>query len=58
MTPCQEAILHEIYTALVQLDAGRELLAIVGSWGNTLSDDEVLEALRRLNAGRSLFHEG
>ena len=34
-----------------------ELLGVIGSWGDTLSDDEVLAALRRLNAGGRLFDE-
>jgi hypothetical protein len=39
MTAQHEAIIAELSKALAQLGAGRELLAIVGSWGDTLSDD-------------------
>lgn len=40
----------EIYTALQKLGADRELLATVGSWGDTLPDGDVLELLREWNA--------
>ncbi len=50
-------IADEIYTALERLDADTELLAIVGSWGDTLDDDaEVLTLLRDYNAGRPTLH--
>ena len=39
-------IVGEIYTALKRLDADDELLAIVGSWRDTLDDREVLVLLR------------
>jgi hypothetical protein len=57
MTAQREAIIREIYKAVKCLEGSRELLAVIGSWGDTLSDDEVLEALQRLNAGRRLFDE-
>jgi hypothetical protein len=48
-------IIGEIYGALERLGADPELLAIVGSWRDTLDDAEVLALLRRYNAtGRAL----
>ncbi len=45
-------IVDELYTALEWLGADGELLAIVGSWGDTLPDVDVLRMLREYNAGR------
>lgn len=44
------AIKDEISRALVLLGADRELLATVGSWGETLPDKEVLRLLKEWNA--------
>jgi len=41
----------EIARALGFLNAGHELRTIIGSWGDTLSDKDVLEMLREWNAG-------
>ena len=49
-------IADEIHTALERLDADEELLAIVGSWGDTLDDADVLTMLRDYNAGRPILH--
>jgi hypothetical protein len=49
-------IAGEIYTALERLDADEELLAIVGSWRDTLPDPDVLRMLREYNAGRPTLH--
>jgi hypothetical protein len=49
-------IAGEIYTALERLGADPELLAIVGSWRDTLPDAEVLLMLRDWNAGRPMLH--
>ena len=45
MTAQHEAIIREIYEAVERFGGSRELLAVIGSWGDTLSDEEVLEAL-------------
>ena len=45
----QAKIRTEIYRAFVALGADRELLATMGSWGDTLNDEEVLELLRNWN---------
>ena len=47
----ERKIVDEIYTALQDLDAPPILLGIVGSWGDTLTDEDVLAALNSWNAG-------
>jgi hypothetical protein len=48
-------IAGEIYVALERVGADAELLAIVGSWCDTLDDAQVLSMLREYNAtGRAL----
>lgn len=39
----------EIYRALQKLGAKSDLLSIAGSFGDTLTDQQVLNALRRWN---------
>ena len=51
-------IVGEIYIALERLGTDAELLAIVGSWRDTLGDHEVLAMLRDYNAGRPTLHRG
>ena len=41
----------EIRSAAEQLNADRYLLATIGSWGDTMDDEEVLADLRKWNAG-------
>jgi hypothetical protein len=52
----REQIVGEICKALERLDADEELLAIVGSWHDTLDDADVLSFLRDWNAGRPTLH--
>lgn len=47
----QGEIKGELRAAFEQLGAHPHLLAIVGSWGDTLTDAAVLEALKDWNAG-------
>jgi hypothetical protein len=49
-------IVGESYKVLKRLDADEELLAIIGSWRDTLDDGEVLVLLRDYNAGRPTLH--
>jgi hypothetical protein len=42
-------IAHELYEAVRKLGAKSDLLSIIGSFGDTLNDEEVLEALRDWN---------
>ncbi len=43
-------IAREVYKAIKTLGGDRELLSTVGSYGDTLDDDDVLILLRRWNA--------
>lgn len=43
------AIAQEIYKAADFLRADPCLLGLIGSWGDTLNDDDVLAGLRRYN---------
>lgn len=53
--PLTAEIAAELYKAIERLDAGSDLLSIIGSYGDTLSDQEVLDLLREWNrTGRAL----
>jgi hypothetical protein len=41
---------EEMYRAAERLGADRYLLAAIGSWGDTLTDEQVLQELRDWNA--------
>jgi hypothetical protein len=43
------AVINELYLSLVLLHADNGLLGTVGSWGDSLSNDNVLAALRAWN---------
>jgi hypothetical protein len=43
-------IAHELYRALQSLGADNELLSVIGSYGDTLDDDDVLALLKSWNA--------
>lgn len=45
----EQQIRSEIYRALELLGADRELLATIGSWGDTLDDEAVLTLLKDWN---------
>ena len=52
MPPEYRKIVDEIYIALQNLNAPPPLLlGIIGSWGDTLTDEEVLAALKSWNSG-------
>jgi hypothetical protein len=42
-------IASELYQAIKHLNGGGELLSIVGSYGDTLDDDDVLRQLQTWN---------
>ena len=44
-------IVTELYRTLVLLGAGFDLLGTVGSWGDSLSDKDVLDNLKAWNTG-------
>jgi hypothetical protein len=50
-------IAGEFYTTLEQLSADPELLAAVGSWRDTLDDEEILEHLRSFNRTWRMLHK-
>jgi hypothetical protein len=43
-------IVSEIYRTLVLLGAGSDLLGTIGSWGDSLSDADVLDNLKAWNS--------
>ena len=49
MNPIQKEIVSEIYRALVLLGADNGLLGAVGSWGDSLPDEDVLANLKGWN---------
>lgn len=49
MTATQLAIVQEIYEALEKLQAPPKLLGVIRSWGDTLSDADVLAMLKIWN---------
>ncbi|WP_394887512.1 hypothetical protein ACG873_21730 [Mesorhizobium sp. AaZ16] len=51
----KRAIVNEIYFALSKLGAPDELLAIVGSWGDTVDDAGTLDNLRAFNRNGTMF---
>jgi hypothetical protein len=55
--PTRRAIVNEIYFALSNLGAADELLAIVGSWGDTMDDAGTLDHLRAFNRNGTMFRE-
>jgi hypothetical protein len=50
MADLKARIAHELCRALKALGADAELLSTVGSYGDTLDDDDVLTLLRSWNA--------
>lgn len=51
-TDLTAAIAREIYIAVERLTGDPELLSILGSYGDTLPDADILAILRDYNAGR------
>jgi hypothetical protein len=43
------AIISQIYVAVERMGGNSELLALIGSWGDTLPDEEILECLQMYN---------
>jgi hypothetical protein len=59
MSTVNRDIVSEIYKAMEKLGAGSDLLGIVGSWGDSLPEAQVLSMLRGWNEAteRIQFHE-
>jgi hypothetical protein len=53
--PTKRAIVNELYFALSKLGASDELLAIVGSWGDTMDDARTLDNLRAFSRNGTMF---
>jgi hypothetical protein len=51
------AIAAELYQAFARLDAPTELLSIIGSYGDTLDDKEILRLLRAWNETGKVLNE-
>lgn len=49
LRPIQYAILRELYKAVESLNAPMELLSAIGSWGDTLDEDDILGCLQDYN---------
>lgn len=45
-----------LYDAFQRQGADSNLLAIIGSWGDTADDDDILHWLRLYNAGEPVIH--
>jgi hypothetical protein len=54
--PPTAQIARELYIALERSGADPTLLSIVGSWGDTLDDAEVIALLREYNATGQVLH--
>lgn len=42
-------IINQIYTILEKLNANNELLSVIGSWKDTLEDEQILNELVKIN---------
>lgn len=51
------SINREIFIAFERLDAPPDLLSIIGSYGDTLDDSEVLRLLQEYNRTGKVIHE-
>lgn len=56
MSDLRNKIAEQIYAALKRLGADVELLSVVGSYGDTLDDGEVLELLTDYNRTGKVLH--
>jgi hypothetical protein len=57
MSDKKGAIAREIYKAVARLTDDREFLSILGSYGDTLDDDDILSLLRDYNLSGKSLHE-
>jgi hypothetical protein len=51
------AIIPELFTAIRRCDGSPELLSIIGSYGDTLDDKEVLQLLKDWNETGKILNE-
>lgn len=57
LSPLQHSIKNEIATALINFGAKSDLMSIIGSWGDTLHEDEILEMLKEWNSKNQPQHQ-
>lgn len=50
-------IAYQVYVAMKDLDAPPDLLSIIGSYGDTLDDAEILQLLKAYNETGKVLHE-
>jgi hypothetical protein len=55
--PVQAEIARELCRMLQRLDADEDFLAIMGSWRDTLTDEEFLTCLREFNLTGKVLHQ-
>lgn len=55
LSDLQYQIVAEISEAIEKLGGDPELLAVIGSWGDTLTEDEVLQGLKEYNRRGTVF---
>lgn len=51
----KDAIIRQLIIAIDRLDPSAELAAVIGSYGDTISDETVLECLKRYNKGQLIM---
>jgi len=56
-TPTQYQIITEIGKAFDNFGAKSDLQTIIGSWGDTMPDEEILEMIREWNAKKQPQHQ-
>jgi hypothetical protein len=57
MSTVQKDIISELIKAIKVCDASDDLLSIIGSYGDTLSDSEILHLLQEYNRTGKVIHE-
>jgi hypothetical protein len=53
----KDSIIKELFTAIRRCDGSPELLSIIGSYGDTLDDKEVLQLLKDWNETGKILHQ-
>lgn len=48
-------IINEVYDIMLKLGASEEVLSVIGSWRDTLPDEEILKLLKQYNKDGLLF---
>lgn len=56
MSGLSDKIARQIYIACERLGAEPDLLSIIGSYGDTLEDQDILDLMIEYNANRPVLH--